>query len=455
MVSQRRQPRTRPDRTPTRRLPQNSAAEASVLGGILLRNEVLAQVAPLLEPKMFVDLRNQLVYAAMLTLHTQGSPIDEVTVGAAVAQAGYREQVPLSYLSALTLRVPTTDHVIHYARLVRDTHGIRTLMLALSEQLERGYEHPGDLSEYQAQALAAVHQTIGDTTTGGPQPIRKVLARFGRVMDRRYEAEDGLTGVPTGLTVFDREFGGLQPPDLIILAGRPAMGKTSLGLGIAHHAASHGVPVVIFSLEMTGVQLIERYICTHARITPTALRRGEVTSEQLDAMTEAIGLLSTLPIEIDDSRALSDHQVSARAQRFAHAHSEAPQGLVVIDYLQLMRSPRQNGTREQEISAISASLKGLAKTLGWPILALAQLNRGLESRANKRPVMSDLRESGSLEQDADSVCMLYRDVVYNDQADPQHAELILAKNRHGGPTTIELRFIGEHTRFEDWRPEKR
>lgn len=433
--------------------PHDAAAEASVLGGILLRQDTLAVVASIVTPDSFHNPRNRAVFEAMQAVDGRGQPIDVVTLEHELRKAGRLEAIGgVPYLSTLALKVPTPDNAERYAEIVRDTHGIRALMLALSELLEQGYEHPDDLADYQARAMAAVSAAVCSTATTGPRSIRESVRDFARVMDRRYSATDGATGVPTGRADLDRHLAGLQPPDLVVLAARPAMGKTSLALGIAHHAAETGVPVVLFSLEMTHVQLVERLLCAQASITTAALRKGEVSREQLDAITDTLAHLRGLPMAIDDTPALTHQQVHARARRFAMEHRDAPIGLVVVDYIQLMRSPDRHGTREQEIAAITAALKGLAKGLGWPVLALSQLNRTLEARTCKRPRLSDLRESGAIEQDADIVLFLYREVVYDDAADAEHAELIIAKHRNGAPGTLELRFEGKYTRFDDWGP---
>lgn len=433
-----------------RALPHSIEAEASVLGAILLRNETLALVGGL-PPEAFYHPGHGKIYAAMRELGEADQPIDTVTLEERLSAHGHLAPLGgLSYLSKLALTVPTADNAEHYAKIVAEKHGARTLILALSEGLQRGHGDYGSLSEYQAEVQAKIGEAISGATRTGPQPIEQVARELARELDRRYEIPGGITGVPTGYTDLDTKLAGLQSTDLVILAARPSMGKSALALCIAKRAAEQGHPVVVFSLEMSAIQLMERLVCAEASVSTTALRMGKVERGQLADMGASWSRLGELPIAFDETPALTHHDVSARARRFAAEHPSDRQGLVVVDYLQLMRGITKHNNREQEIAEISRGLKALAKTLGWPVLALSQLNRSLESRANKRPQLSDLRESGAIEQDADVVMFLYRDEVYDDNtAEPGIAELKLAKHRNGPPGVVKLKYDAAYTRFVD------
>ena len=421
-----------------------------MLGAILCRNEILP-LLPQLTPEAFFHLGHRRVFEAMRDLAAAGDPIDEITLETALAQRGVLDAIGgLPFLSRLTLIMPTAARAENYAEIVLEKSDVRLLMLALSEALEQGYGDYGTLAEYQATVLAKVSEVIHRASRTGPRPAREIIQDLGRDLERRYRVGDGITGVPTGFADVDDRLAGLQPTDLIILAARPSMGKTALALCMAKRAAEHGYPVVFFSLEMAAIQLMERLLCAEASISTSALRKGTVKRNQSEALGLSLPRLGELPLAIDETASLSIHDVHARARRFATEYAGERPGLVVIDYLQLMRGTTRHRVREQEIAEIARGLKALAKGLGWPVLALSQLNRNLESRGNKRPQLSDLRESGAIEQDADIVMFLYRDVVYNDEAADRHeAELIIGKHRAGKAGTVLLRFDAEYTRFAD------
>ena len=437
----------------TRRvLPHSLEAEASLLGAILLRNEVLPLVANL-PPEAFYHLGHQTVYAAMLHLAGAHQPIDVTTLEARLLHQGRLDAIGgISFVGQLAQRVPTADNVAFYADIVADRFAARSLILALSASIELGYGDYGDAAAYQANVMTAVRDAMQRTSRSGPRAAAQVVKELARDIQRRLDAEDGITGVPTGYAELDADQGGLQPTDLTILAARPSMGKTALAVTIAKQAAQAGYPVAVFSLEMSALQLMKRLLCAEARVSTTALRKGRITRPQMAAVHEGMPRLAQLPLFIDETPALTIHEVQARSHRFAEEHSNAALGLVVVDYLQLMKGNDRYRNREQEIAEISGGLKSLAKNLKWPVLALSQLNRSLEARSNKRPQMSDLRESGAIEQDADNIFFLYRDVVYNeDTPEPDLAELIIAKHRNGKPGMIRLRFDDEFTRFVSMR----
>jgi len=423
-------------------LPHNLDAEQSVLGGILLRNDVLPLLAELMEED-FYDPRHQAIFAAIQGLEESSRPIDEVTLEAQLQSSGKLEQVGgLAYLSQLALRVPTADNVVHYAVIVRELNTARKLMLTASEIAARGYEDYGDIEDYLDEAEAKIFEVTQRTQRGNADHLR-------------FKAAGGITGVPSGFRDLDERTAGFQPTELTVLAARPAMGKTSFALTIARNcAAAGGFPVLFFSLEMSSTQLAERMLCSEARVDSTALRRGQLQRQDLTNMTYAADTLSKAPIVFDDTPALSLRELRASARRFMadkELRKEKQFGLIVIDYLQLMQGRRDRQTsREQEISEISRGLKALAKELNCPVMALSQLNRSLESRPDKRPQLSDLRESGAIEQDADLILFIYRDVVYNKETeDPNIAEIIIGKNRHGPTATLKTLFDGRYTRFDN------
>lgn len=437
-------------------LPHNLDAEASVLGGILLRNELLSQLDTI-EVDDFYDHRHKVVFAAMRALEATAKPVDVVTLENEIAKSGKLEAIGgMAFLGELALRVPTPDNVVHYAEIVTDKHQARKLMLASGEILERGYEDDLEVREYLDEAEGKIFEVTQRREKSGPEPIKGLIKKVFGSLDERFASAGGITGVPTGFTDLDQKTAGLQPTELIILAARPAMGKTAFALSLAQNAAiSGGWPCLVFSLEMSSTQLAERMLCSEARVDSSALRRGQLQRQDMTNLTYAANTLSRAPILIDDSPALSLREVRARARRFRSDRTlfgDKKTGLIVIDYLQLMRgSPQaQKASREQEISEISRGLKSLAKELQCPVLALSQLNRSLEQRTDKRPQLSDLRESGAIEQDADVILFIYRDVVYNKEAEnPNIAEVILGKNRHGSIGTVETHFEGRFTRFEN------
>ncbi len=441
-------------------LPHNLDAEASVLGGVLLRNEVLTNLDRL-EVDDFYDPRHKAVFAAMRNLEAVAKPIDLITLEAELDKAGKLDAIGgMAFLGELALRVPTPDNVVHYAAIVTDKHAARKLMLASSEIAAKGYEDYGDVRDYLDEAEAKIFEVTQRNEKGGPERMKELIKKVFSSLDERFKSADGITGVPTGFVDLDTKTAGLQPTELIILAARPAMGKTSFALSLAQNAAvTGGWPVLVFSLEMSSSQLAERMLCSEARVDSSSLRRGQLQRQDMTNLTYAAGTLSKAPILIDDTPALSLRELRARARRFRTTkelfdgpHGPKKTGLIVIDYLQLMRGSTQSAkaSREQEISEISRGLKSLAKELECPVLALSQLNRGLESRTDKRPQLSDLRESGAIEQDADVIVFIYRDEVYNKDTEAKGiAEIILGKNRHGATGTVETRFEGRFTRFEN------
>jgi replicative DNA helicase len=437
-------------------LPHNLDAEASILGGILLRNEVLTQLDTL-EADDFYDPRHRAAFAAVRALEAAAKPVDVVTLEAELEKMGKLEAMGgVAFLGELALRVPTPDNVVHYAKIVEEKRAARKLMETASEIVEKGYDDLGEISDYLDESEAKVFEATQRRDKGGPEPLKQLVKRVFTSLDERFSSPDGITGVPTGFADLDQMTAGLQPTELIVLAARPAMGKTAFALSIAQNCAINGGwPAIVFSLEMSSTQLAERMLCSEARVDSSALRRGRLQRQDMTNLTYAANTLSKAPILIDDTPALSIRELRARCRRFRsnkELFKGKKTGLILVDYLQLMRGSPQgkNPSREQEISEISRGLKSLAKELDCPVLALSQLNRSLESRTDKRPMLSDLRESGAIEQDADLIMFIYRDVVYNkDSQTPNVAEIILGKNRHGSTGMVETHFEGRFTRFEN------
>jgi replicative DNA helicase len=445
------------DRVDRRVAPHNLDAEASVLGGILLRNEALNLIDQL-AAEDFYDPRHREVFGAMKALEARSRPIDPVTLEEQLAQGGKLQAVGgLSAISELTAVVPTADNIAHYAEIVKDKAVARQLILVSSEIAAKGFGEYGDVREYLDDAERAVFEVTQRRERSGPTPVMDILKKVFKSFDSRFSSAGGVTGVPTGFVDFDQLTAGLQPSDLIILAARPSMGKTALALSIAQNAAiAFGYPILVFSLEMSATQLAERMLCSEARIDSALLRRGQLQRQDMTNLTVAADAIAKAPILIDDTPALTIGEVRARCRRWRanrDLFGDKPFGLVVVDYLQLMRgqSMHKNSNREQEISEISRGLKALAKELLCPVIALSQLNRGVEQRQDKRPMLSDLRESGAIEQDADLISFIYRDEVYNkDKTDkPGIAEVIIGKQRNGPIGHVELKFEGRYTRFDN------
>jgi replicative DNA helicase len=446
----------------SRVLPHNIDAEKSILGGILLKSDALNSLENL-EEGDFYDPRHKAIFAAMRALESKSKPIDEVTLEEQLQSAAKLEAVGgLAYLSELALAVPTVDNIGHYAAIVQDKHTARKLMLTASEIAAQGYEQFDEVNDYLEQAESRIFEVTQRHQRGGAVGIKSLLKDVFNTLDSRFAAADGITGVPTSYTELDQRTAGLQPSDLIILAARPAMGKTSLAMSIVQNCAMNSnFPALVFSLEMSSLQLAERMLCSEARIDSSLLRRGQLQRQDMTNLTYAANNLAKAPIYIDDTPALTVRELRAKVRRFVGNReifrSGGPSmGLIVVDYLQLMRGSNsgRNSNREQEISEISRGLKSLAKEVNCPVLALSQLNRSLEARQDKRPMLSDLRESGAIEQDADMIIFIYRDEVYTKEAceRPGIAEVIIGKNRHGPVAKIDLSFQGRYTRFDNLSP---
>ncbi len=429
--------------------PQNTDAEQCVLGSIMIEDGALLKVIEILNPEDFYKETHAIIYATMVDLFERNEPQDLVTVHNALSSDGKLEAVGGSvYLAELTETVPVASNVDYYARIVRDKAVLRRLIQKSSEIATLCYEEAGDIDDILESAEHAIFELSQAKIKKSFSPLKEILKGSIKKLEDLYEKKELITGIPSGFTELDKITAGFQPSDLIIVAGRPSMGKTAFALNIAQHAAvEHNIPTAIFSLEMSMEQLALRMLCSEAMVDAHRVRTGFLAKEDWPRLINAAGNLSQSPIFIDDTPALSVLEMRAKARRLK---SDKDIGLVIVDYLQLMQGRAGTERREQEISEISRSLKAMAKELNVPVIALSQLNRKVEDRPNKRPQMSDLRESGAIEQDADVIAFIYRDEVYKrDEDNPLRgkAEIIVAKQRNGPTGTIMLAFVGKYSSF--------
>ena len=441
----------------TLKVPPNSVeAEQSVLGALLLDNGAWEKIADMVAEQDFYREDHRLIYRQISRLIDKGRPADVITVVEALENSNESERAGgLAYLGALAANTPSASNIRRYAEIVRERAVLRRLVVAANDIADSAYNPQGkDARQLLDEAESKVFQNAesGLRASQGFAEMGAVLTQVVERIQELYDREStsDVTGVPTGYRDLDRMTSGLQPGDLVIVAGRPSMGKTALALNMAEHVAvEQGLPVAIFSMEMAATQLAMRLLGSIGRLDQHKMRTGRLTDDDWARLTHALGKLHDAPIFIDESGALNALELRARARRLARQCGKL--GLVVVDYLQLMSANSQGENRATEISEISRSLKALAKELQAPVIALSQLNRSLEQRPNKRPVMSDLRESGAIEQDADVILFIYRDEVYNPESPEKGvAEIIIGKQRNGPIGTVRLTFLGEHTRFENF-----
>lgn len=441
-------------RTPSsgKQPPHSLEAEQSVLGAILLDHGVLDALEGLLPtPEAFYLEAHRRIYKAMQRLRARSAPVDLVTLSEELRAQGDLEAVGgVTYLVSLQESVPTALYAEHYARIVAEKWALRRLIHAAGEAMRLAYEGEGSVDEILDQAGRKVLEVGFTGREEEGRPLRELVHETFEHIEALFQSKGETAGVRTGFKDLDELIGTLAPGSLNIIAARPSMGKTAFALSIALHAAlKEGVPVAIYSLEMPTSQLVLRMLCSEARIDQSRLRQGNLTDRDFTRLVDAASRLSEAPIFIDDSPDLTLMELRARSRRLKVREGV---GLIVVDYLQLISSPpsRNGENRQQEIAAISRGLKGLARELSVPVLALSQLSRAVESRLSKRPMLSDLRESGSLEQDADLVMFIYRDEYYNPNSEKAGiAEIIIGKQRNGPTGTVELQFHPQHVRFND------
>ncbi len=436
--------------------PHSIEAEQSVLGGLLLDNGAWDRIADFLRQSDFYRYDHRLIFQHIGKLIMAARPADVITVFEALTNAGQAADVGgLAYLNALAQNTPSAANIRRYAEIVRDRAVLRRLVTVADEISGDAFNPQGRevrqlLDEAESKVFAIAEE--GARGTQGFMEIKPLLSQVVERIDTLYHQDNpnDVTGTPTGFVDLDRMTSGMQGGELIIVAGRPSMGKTSLAMNIGEYVAvEYGLPVAVFSMEMPGTQLAMRMLGSVGRLDAHRLRTGKLVDEDWPKLTHAMQKMSDAQLFIDEQGALNPLELRARARRLSRQCGQL--GLIIIDYIQLMSSASSGENRATEISEISRSLKGLAKELNVPVIALSQLNRSLEQRPNKRPLMSDLRESGAIEQDADVIYFIYRDEVYNpDSQDKGTAEIIIAKQRNGPIGTVRLTFLGQYTKFDNF-----
>ena len=433
----------------TRNSPQNISAEQATLGSIILDKDSILSCIEILKSEDFYRSAHQVIYQCALDLFEKNQAVDLVTLTEELNKRKQLEEVGgASYLTTLMSSVPTAANVVYYAKIVEQKAILRKLINHATQIVTMGYEEQEDARVLLDKAENLIFDVSQQKIDHSFSPIKDLLTESFEKIEDLYHRDNFITGVPTGFIELDEITTGFQPSELIIIAGRPSMGKTAFCLNIAQYAAmQHKIPVAIFSLEMSKAQIVQRMLCSEARIDTHALRRGRMPEEDWPKLSMAAGRLSAAPIFIDDTAGISPLEIKAKARRLKARHNL---GLVMIDYLQLIQTGLKIENRQQEISQISRSLKGLARELDVPVITVSQLSRAVEQRSVQRPRLSDLRESGAIEQDADVVAFLYREEYYKSKSSKKGiAEVIISKQRNGPTGTLELVFLKECTRFEN------
>jgi replicative DNA helicase len=431
--------------------PQNIEAEQSILGGILIENDSINKVMEILGEDDFYRDAHRKIFNALVNLSEKDEPADLITVTHELRKTNHLDSVGgASYIASLIDSVPTAANIEYYAKIVKEKATLRKLIQASTEIITQSYQDRGDVEAFLDEAEHAIFQISENKVKPSFYSIRDIVKSSFKTLEKLYEKRELITGVPSGFKELDQRTAGFQPSDLIIVAGRPSMGKTALCLNVAQYAAiEKKVPIAIFSLEMSKEQLVIRMLCSEASVEGTRLRTGFLNESDWPKLTLAAGGLSEAPIYIDDTPALTVLELRAKARRLK---GERGLGLIIIDYLQLMRGRMKVESRQQEISEISRSLKALAKELNIPVIAVSQLSRRTEERQGMRPQLSDLRESGAIEQDADLILFIYRDEVYNraeDNPNRGKAEVIIGKQRNGPTGKVEMAYLDKFTTFKE------
>jgi replicative DNA helicase len=431
--------------------PQDIDAEESVLGAMLVSQNAIAIVSEILRSDDFYRRSHATIYRTILEMYGRGDVVDTITLTSALGSRGLLDDVGgKAVVHTLAATVPAAANARHYAQIVRDTATCRGLIRAGTEIATLGYEHVGEPQELVDRAEQIVFSIADQRISGDFERIDGLLKQSFERLDEIQNSDKDITGTPSGFRDLDALTAGFQKSNLVIMAARPGMGKTSLALNIASHLGMHErVPVAIFSLEMSREEVTTRLMCTEGRVDSKRLRVGKLSQADWQNLTSACSRLNDAPIYVDDSAGVSPIEIKAKARRLK-ARLDGNLGLIVVDYLQLMGGTTRVENRVQEISQISRALKLIARDLDVPVIAISQLSRAVETRTDKRPVLSDLRESGSIEQDADLVLFVYRDDYYDDESqDRGTAELILAKHRNGPIDKVRLSYIGRYTRFDN------
>ena len=436
--------------------PHSLEAEQAVLGGLMLDEQAWDRVSDRVTEADFYRRDHRLIFQAIALLAAEGSPRDALTVSETLTRLGELDTAGgMAYLAELVRNTASAANIAAYADIIRERSVLRQLIRISNEVSDTAFQPQGAtaqaiLDEAERKIFAIAEQ---QQKGGGPQLLKPLLAKALDRIDRLFQSEEAITGLSTGFTDLDDRTSGLQKGDLVIVAARPSMGKTTFAMNLVENALMRsGLPTLVFSMEMPAEQIVMRMLSSLGRIDQTRVRSGKLEEEDWPRLTSTMTLLAEQKLLVDDTPSLSPNDVRTRARRVAR--EQGPLGLIMVDYLQLMRVPGLENNRVNEISEISRSLKALAKEMECPVIALSQLNRSLEQRPNKRPVMSDLRESGAIEQDADVIMFIYRDEVYNPESpDKGTAEIIIGKQRNGPIGSIRLAFLGKYTRFEDLAPE--
>ncbi len=431
--------------------PQNIEAEQSILGGILLENSAINSALEILSKNDFYSEAHRRIFSVIVELSERNEPVDIITISNALKDKNMLDSVGGSaYIASLVDNVPSAANVANYAKIVKEKAILRGLISSATDIINSCYETGSDVDLVLDKAEHSIFEISENKVRPSFFPIREIVKDSFRSIEDLFARKDLITGVPTGFEKIDDLTSGLQKSELIIIAGRPSMGKTAFALNIAQYAALEGqTPAAIFSLEMSKEQLAFRLLASDAKVDSQRLRKGFLGETDWPKLTTAAGRLSEAPIFIDDTAAITVLEMKAKSRRLK---ADQGLGLIIVDYIQLMRSGSYRESREQEISEISRSLKALAKELNVPVVALSQLNRKVEDRTNRRPQMADLRESGAIEQDADVIAFIYRDEVYNksdDNPEKGIAEIIIAKQRNGPTGTVKLAFLEKFTAFEN------
>ena len=435
-----------PERVP----PQNIEAEQAVLGAMLIKKEAIVEAQEILRPDDFYREAHRLVFEAMCTLAAEDEAVDLVTLVERLKKTGQLDKVGgLPFITATANTVPTAANVVYHAKIVREKADLRNLIDAATEIAGAAYEDADTVENIMDSAEKKILSIAGNRAGGAFEPMKNILLRTFERINVLYDSKGGITGLATGFRDLDKLTSGLQPSDLILVAARPSMGKTAFTLNIATYAGIRGARVAVFSLEMSKEQLVQRMLCAEGGIDSQKLRTGQLGDEEWNRLVMTSDKLNKAPIFIDDTAGITVMELRSKARRL---QAERGLDLIVIDYLQLMqgRGGKGSESRQQEISEISRSLKALARELSVPVVALSQLSRSVESRQIKRPMLSDLRESGSLEQDADIVMFLYREDYYDQDTENKNiTEVIIAKHRNGPVDSVSLFFQKEFTKFRD------
>jgi len=433
--------------SPGRVPPHNLEAEESVIGSCLLSREAIADVLEIVDAADFYKPAHTEIFNAILELYGKGEPIDAVTLADELRRRSTLDQVGgKPYIFTLVQSVPTPGSAAHYARIVEEHALLRRLIDASHRISDIAYQIPEDVDEAVDHSEDLIYQVSQRRATGDFRALKDLLTENMEMVEKLYEQGSSITGLPTGFHDLDALTAGLQPSNLVIVAARPAMGKSSLAVTMAQHiAVEEQTPVVIFSLEMSKNELVQRLMCSEARVDSNRLRRGALQDSDWPKLSHALGRLAEAPIFIDDTANVTIMEMRAKCRRLKSKHGL---GLVIVDYLQLMQPSKRTDNRVQEVSEISRNLKLLARELDLPVIAVSQLSRNLEHRTDKRPLLADLRDSGSIEQDADLVIFIYRDEVYNpDTTQKGIAEVHVAKHRNGPIGKIDLAFLDHYTKF--------